>query len=197
MNTQKNEALEVAKELEYCLAKWGKQDSITFHAYDAVKTIRAQQKRIAELEEINTQLCEQADVAANAYADLQAQLVKEAARTAEEKLRADQISKQHDMQAKMHQEAARKLAAHPAAAQGVDAWISVKDQLPEIREWREGSIAGISDLVLTCNEFDSDSLRAQYLRKGGCGDLTTLHWEDSPTHWMKAPALAAQAKQGG
>ena len=71
--------------------------------------------RIAELKEINTQLCEQADEAAAAYADLRAQLVKEAARTAEEKLRADQMSKQHDMQAKMHQEAMRKLAAIDAA----------------------------------------------------------------------------------
>lgn len=42
---------------------------------------------------------------------LRAELIKESARTAEEKLRADQMTKQHAMQAKMHAEAARKLAA--------------------------------------------------------------------------------------
>lgn len=66
-------------------------------------------------------------------------------------------------------------ATNQPAAQGLDAWISVKDQLPEIHEWQKGSIAGISDLVLTCNEFDPNSLSTQYLRKGGCGDLTTLY----------------------
>ena len=83
---------------------------------DHIAVIAACRARIAELEEINTQLCEQADVAANAHAALQAQLVKEAARTAEEKLRADQMSKQHDMQSKMHQEAMRKLAVIAAQA---------------------------------------------------------------------------------
>lgn len=42
---------------------------------------------------------------------LRAELIKESARTAEEKLRADHMTKQHAMQAKMHAEAARKLAA--------------------------------------------------------------------------------------
>lgn len=42
---------------------------------------------------------------------LRAELIKESARTAEEKLRADQMTKQHAMQAKMHSEAVRKLAA--------------------------------------------------------------------------------------
>lgn len=43
-------------------------------------------------------------------AHLEAQLIAEAARTAEQKLRADQLEKQHAMQAKMHAEAARKVA---------------------------------------------------------------------------------------
>ena len=42
---------------------------------------------------------------------LQTQLLKEAARTAEEKLRADQMTLQHQMQAQMHIDAACKLAA--------------------------------------------------------------------------------------
>lgn len=40
-----------------------------------------------------------------AIAELEAELVEESARTAEQKLRADQISKQHDMQCAMHKEA--------------------------------------------------------------------------------------------
>lgn len=43
-------------------------------------------------------------------ADLEKDLVKEAARTAAQKLRADQLDKQHSMQAKMHAEAASKVA---------------------------------------------------------------------------------------
>ena len=84
---------------------------------DHIAVLAACRARIAELEEINTAAACIARVAANAHADLQAQLVKEAARTAEEKLRADQMSKQHDMQSKMHQEAMRKLAATQPAAQ--------------------------------------------------------------------------------
>lgn len=41
--------------------------------------------------------------------DLQAELVKEASRTAEEKLRADQMTEQHRMQAAMHSEARHAL----------------------------------------------------------------------------------------
>lgn len=41
-------------------------------------------------------------------AELEAELVEESARTAEQKLRADQISKQHDMQCAMHKEAVER-----------------------------------------------------------------------------------------
>lgn len=43
--------------------------------------------------------------------ELDAQLIAEAARTAEQKLRADQLEKQHAMQAKMHAQAVEQLAA--------------------------------------------------------------------------------------
>lgn len=68
-------------------------------------------------------------------------------------------------------------------------WISVNERLPEIKEWREGSIAGISDAVLTIDEDDPDTMTIQCLRKGGQGDLTTLYWDhgDCPTHWKPAP----------
>lgn len=56
-------------------------------------------------------------------AKLEAALVKEAARTASEKRRADQMSQQHDMQAALNRDAREQLAAlaatHPAA-QGMD-----------------------------------------------------------------------------
>lgn len=78
-------------------------------------------------------------------------------------------------------------------ADKVDAeqWISVNERLPEIHEWRAGSIAGISDAVLTIDEDDPDTMTVQHLRKGGQGDLTTLYWDhgDSPTHWRPAPSL--------
>lgn len=44
-------------------------------------------------------------------AQLEAQLIAEAARTAEQKLRADRLERQHAMQAKMHAQAAEQLAA--------------------------------------------------------------------------------------
>lgn len=70
-------------------------------------------------------------------------------------------------------------------------WISVNERLPEIHEWWAGSIAGISDAVLTIDEDDPDTMTVQRLRKGGQGDLTTLYWDngDSPTHWRSAPSL--------
>lgn len=78
-------------------------------------------------------------------------------------------------------------------ADKVDAeqWISVNERLPEIHEWRAGSIAGISDAVLTIDEDAPDTMTVQHLRKGGQGDLTTLYWDhgDSPTHWRPAPSL--------
>lgn len=43
-------------------------------------------------------------------AELEAQLVAEAARTAEQKLRADQMTKQHDTQAALNREARNQLA---------------------------------------------------------------------------------------
>ncbi len=81
-------------------------------------------------------------------------------------------------------------------------WISVNERLPEIHEWRAGSIAGISDAVLTIDEDDPDTMTVQRLRKGGQGDLTTLYWDngDSPTHWRSAPSLpgidAARKEKG-
>lgn len=57
--------------------------------------------------------------------ELESELVKEAARTAEEKLRADQMSQQHSAQAALNSEARKelaeiKLAATQPAAQGMD-----------------------------------------------------------------------------
>lgn len=43
--------------------------------------------------------------------ELRAKLVAESARTAEQKLRADQMTQQHGMQAKMHAQASAQLAA--------------------------------------------------------------------------------------
>lgn len=91
-------------------------------------------------------------------------------------------------------------AGVPAAAPDArDGWVSVSERLPEIHEWSVGSVAGISDPVLTCDENEPDSLKVQCLRKGGSGDLDTLYWDYddyTPTHWMKAPAIAAQAGKG-
>ncbi len=75
--------------------------------FDLIDSLRA---RIAELDGLNTQLCEQADVAANAYRALEVKLVAEALATAEHKLRADQLAQQHRMQAQMHAQATQQLA---------------------------------------------------------------------------------------
>lgn len=71
--------------------------------------------------------------------ELEAELVKEAARTAEEKLRADQMSQQHSTQAALNSEARKelaeiKLSATQPAAQG----LNTSDLLAEIeREYVE------------------------------------------------------------
>ena len=53
--------------------------------------------------------------------ELHAQLVEESARTAEQKLRADQISKQHDMQCAMHKEAVERAMRAEAELEAVGA----------------------------------------------------------------------------
>ncbi|MGZ9569280.1 Lar family restriction alleviation protein [Alcaligenes nematophilus] len=83
------------------------------------------------------------------------------------------------------------LAQQDADRVDAEQWASVNEHLPEIHEWWAGSIAGISDAVLTIDEDDPDTMTVQRLRKGGQGDLTTLYWDngDSPTHWRPAPPL--------
>lgn len=88
---QHPEALRLADALAYC-------DSSV--ASQAARELRAQHARIAELE---------------------AQLVTEAARTAAEKLRADQMSQQHDDQAALNREAREQLATLKAAPAAVAA----------------------------------------------------------------------------
>ena len=59
--------------------------------------------------------------------ELETQLVKEASRTAEEKLRADQMSQQHDTQAALNREARAQLAAKqerkPLSEDDVGLWV--------------------------------------------------------------------------
>ena len=59
-------------------------------------------------------------------AQLEAQLIAEAARAAEQKLRADQLEQQHAMQAKMHAQAVEQLAAAQQGAQDAEpaAWVA-------------------------------------------------------------------------
>lgn len=100
-------------------------------------------------------------------AQLESELVKEAARTAEEKLRASQITQQHDMQCKMHKEAvdramraeseleaigaggveALRSAAAPQAVQPL-AWAAVYFAGP-----RMGKIYTTCDTEKQCNAY--------------------------------------------
>ena len=103
----------------------------------------------------------------------------------------DDLNKPEIELAKDAWQARAALAQQDADKVDAGRWISVNERLPEIHEWRAGSIAGISDAVLTIDEDDPDTMTVQHLRKGGQGDLTTLYWDhgDSPTHWRPAPSL--------
>ena len=50
MSTQQTEALQCAADLEYSIARHGMQDAFTLNAYGAMKMVRTQHARIAELE---------------------------------------------------------------------------------------------------------------------------------------------------
>lgn len=70
-------------------------------------------------------------------------------------------------------------------------WINAKKALPEIKEWSDGSIAGISDPVVTYSKITKTDPIVQRLRKGGRGDLTSIYWSDDEdvTHWAKLTEL--------
>ena len=50
MTTQQTEALQCAADLEYSISHHGKQDAFTLNAYSAMKMVRSQHARIADLE---------------------------------------------------------------------------------------------------------------------------------------------------
>ena len=50
MTTQQNDALQCAADLEYSIARHGMQDAFTLNAYRAMKMVRTQHARIADLE---------------------------------------------------------------------------------------------------------------------------------------------------
>ena len=50
MTTRQPEALQCAADLEYSIARHGMQDAFTLNAYRAMKMVRTQQARIADLE---------------------------------------------------------------------------------------------------------------------------------------------------
>ena len=50
MTTQQTDALQCAADLEYSIARHGMQDSFTLNAYRAMKMVRTQHARIADLE---------------------------------------------------------------------------------------------------------------------------------------------------
>jgi predicted RNase H-like nuclease (RuvC/YqgF family) len=123
--SKKPEAIQFADDRQSAL-----DDDLYQWALDAEQMIRGMQPRIAELERFKAAYEEwhektewvketatykelgkhRADVLRERIAKLEKDLVKESARTAEQKLRADQLDKQHSMQAKMHAEAASKVA---------------------------------------------------------------------------------------
>ena len=72
--------------------------------------IRLQSIVIKQHEEATEQLCEQLAGVGVTCNQLEAELVREAQRTANEKLRADQMTEQHRMQAAMNSEARAELA---------------------------------------------------------------------------------------
>ena len=96
MSTTKPEALRLAEGLESIFI------SEEIHATKA-------QKIAAELRRLHARI-----------ADLESQLVKEAARSADEKRRADQMTEQHRMQAAMNAEARAKLASIGAGYTAAD-----------------------------------------------------------------------------
>ena len=133
-------ALQQADSTEEVALRYGVGTSLGLEAHIASKTIRAQHAHIADLEVTHLRelaayrttvenLEAERDQAKSAVSGLskrkddwkwramkaEAELVLEAARTAEEKLRADQMSKQHDTQAALNREAREQLAAIKAA----------------------------------------------------------------------------------
>lgn len=104
-NTKQPEALEIAA----WLSKWFGPDTER-----ASLILEIQHAKILEIEDLRTQELRAYELTvSNLRAkteDLEAKLAEEAACTAEEKLRADQMSQQHSTQAALNSEARKELA---------------------------------------------------------------------------------------
>lgn len=185
------------------------------HAFvpQLISEIEAYHERIANLETKHREELRAYEITvANRearIADLETALVKEAARTASEKRRADQMSQQHDMQAALNRYAREKLAALSAtqpAAQGMDA----------LKEARNTGINHGVCLALQIMTAAGDAGSAQWnelVDVAGRAELERYAKFVEPEEWELGgfaqversknedatidAALAAQAKQGG
>lgn len=178
MTTQQPEALQLAFECEESAFHW--VNEIDTRA-KAAKLLRAQHARIAELE---------------------AALVKEAARTASEKRRADQMSQQHDMQAALNRDAREQLAALKAAQQAVRVIKANCYSDDNGDYWRD--FPDDCDFVDGLKVGDTYELQASIRSWSETFRVTKAPDETSDDYEVElvstdAPlaALAAQAKQGG
>lgn len=107
--------------------------------------------------------------------ELEAQLIAEAARTAEQKLRADQLEQQHDMQAKMHAQAAEQLAA---AQQGV----------------RKGVLVDAGALQMVVNALRRDAEEGKHARGEMADELLAYATHPTP-QGLDAKAIERAAQK--
>lgn len=155
-------------------------------------------------------------------AELEAQLIAEAARTAEQKLRADQLEQQHAMQAKMHAQVAEQWAAAQQAVEVTDDMALAfhqaltdgalgADELEDIKTGLRAALANVYathpatqgldvqvqnrlDRLYLALEVCSAELFAQCAHQG-----RAMKYVDQARYALAAEkcARAAQAKQGG
>lgn len=175
MTTQQPEALKLAFECEESAFHWANE--IDTRA-KAAKLLRAQHEQIVELK---------------------AALVKESARTASEKRRADQMSQQHYTQAALNSEARNELAQARARILELEEQLA---HMADIKDMADAAQAGAQGLdaqdaarwrsVRSGLSF-GDRMLYIYTMKHGFGRRLTNEEADTTVD----AAIAAQAKQGG
>lgn len=158
--------------------------------YRAAAELRRQYGRIAALEYGRISRIQQNDRMAARIAELERQLVAEAAKTAAEKLRADQMTEQHRMQAAMH-------------AQAMERPRQCLHGISEPSGWRPIETAPKNGQCLVWCETDDggEVMKLQRDVRGNWiyeGEPTYCHsFYINPTRWMPLPPSPSSADEGG
>lgn len=167
-------------------------DCVKLHAIPSINDITAAGRELRRLHAENTTLQQGYDAARLEIESRNKQLVKEAARTAEEKLRADRMTEQHRMQCQMREGLEREIEA-----------LRSRQCLHGISEpsgWRDIETAPKdAQYVLLRGKREQDVASGYWLQSAYAGNGAWI-WpfiHRNPILWAPLPPSPSSADEGG